>query len=206
MKNTNTNTMASESIKAQFYLFAMRLTEELNKKNAHDQLYSSLKSLGSEWYQPAKDEDRRIQFVQIGSLLACRSTVKPEGVDFALIEVKASAGDSLDIKVRLPMMHRYRDENGAKYMPIKKEDKVKLYTELLERNGMKVESLAWRGAFDETIYFTKKKNKVAIPVDDIKALVRIEDADKFSHSLLHGIGRCKTYGCGMISIIDKVGG
>lgn len=206
MSTTATNTTENTELRLfagiKFYLFALRMKENIKEQNAHKQLYAALKDLDNDWYQPTDSEDRRIQFVQQGEMLICRSTVEPVGVQSIMIEQTVTVGETLDIRVRLPMMRRHRNEKGTRFIPIKKEDKTEFYTALLNRNGMEVKNLKWYGALDNTVFFIKNKHTVAIPVDDIKATVTITDAKAFASSLLYGIGRCKTYGCGMISVIE----
>lgn len=188
-----------------FHVFALGLSEDIKEKNAHQQLYAALKNLDGDWYEPQGTEPRRIQFVQLGSHLACRSTVKPEGVSSITIEISAKAEQVCDIKVRLPTLRRERDENSKVKgcIAIEKKDKVGFYSNILNRNGMETLDLVWEAAIDETIFFSKNKVTVAVPVDDIQATVKIKDVFKFIDAILHGVGRYKTYGCGMISIIDE---
>lgn len=198
-------TPSQKSQKTVVYLFGLHLSKSLADANAHDQLYEAFKPLKDDWYQATDDESRRIQFIQKENALVCRSSVEPRGLEFLAEHVEVSNGDQIKVNIRLPAMRRLKRNNVTRTIPIKKEDKVEYYSGILNRNGISVDKLEWVGRPANTVFFTQKKAKVAIPVDDVSAVITITDAAAFINAMQCGVGRYKTYGCGMIVIVKDEG-
>lgn len=187
------------------YTFGLCMKHPLSEKNAHDQLYDEFKHLKDDWYQAQGDESRRIQFIQKDNALLCQSSVEPKGLAFNKKEIKVTIGDRVKIRVRLPALRRLKKDNVTRMIPIKSEDKDDYYSSILERKGVEVYAIDWEEKRENTIFFTNNKRKVAIPVDDVDAIVLVTDLDAFINSIQQGVGRYKTYGCGMIEVVKNQG-
>lgn len=188
---------------AVMYSFALIMPKPLTERNAHNQLYDMLKPLKSDWYQARDNETRRILFVQHHNALLCKSSVMPEGVAFKEEVNEVTTGDRIKISVRLPAMRRFRQKGVTKLIPIEFEDRDDYYSGILSRSGADVDSIEWLPNPDSTIFFKSGSTMVTIPVDDVSAWVSVKDAELFAEAIVRGVGRYKTYGCGMISIIKK---
>lgn len=193
--------VAEKTKTALVYSFGLCMKKPLTEKNAHDQLYDAFKPLRDDWYQAQGDENRRIQFIQKDDALLCRSSVEPKGLPFKQNEIEITDGEKIKIVVRLPAMRRLKKNEITRSVPIKQEDKDDYYSAILNRNGMEVDVIDWEERRENTVFFTNKKKKVTIPVDDVVAIVTITDAEDFIKSMQQGVGRYKTYGCGMIEIL-----
>lgn len=188
--------------KAITHSFAITLTEPLDKKNIHDQLYEALAQTGGDWYQPAVDEKRRIQFVKKSEFLVCRSTHKPAAAISLEKSIEVSNGDHLRLEVRLPTIKRTLDgdpRGKGKTVPLSQEEKAPFFTNLLTKNGMGVLSLTHKYSPGNDVSF-KSSVKVVIDTCDVTAMIEITDAEKFMDAYLYGIGRYRTYGCGMLNV------
>lgn len=197
--------VAEKTKTALVYSFGLCMEKPLVEKNAHDQLYDAFKPLKDDWYQAKGNENRRIQFIQKDDVLLCRSSVEPRGIAFNEKEIKVTDGDKLKIVVRLPAMRRLKKNDVTRSVPIKSEDKDDYYSGILNRNGMEVIAVDWEEKRENTVFFTNKKAKVTVPVDDVFAIITVTDADAFIESMQQGVGRYKTYGCGMIEILRVKG-
>ena len=203
MSEASKNPSSTATKSAVMYSFALIMPKPLTERNAHNQLYDMLKTLKSDWYQAKDDENRRILFVQHSNALLCRSSNKPQGVAFKKEVKEVTTGDRIKISVRLPAMRRFRQKGITRLIPIELEDRDDYYSGILSRNGVEVDSIEWLPNPDSTIFFKSGKTMVTVPVDDVSAWVSVKDAEMFVEAILRGVGRYKTYGCGMISIIKK---
>ncbi|WP_339343535.1 type I-E CRISPR-associated protein Cas6/Cse3/CasE [uncultured Psychrobacter sp.] len=188
--------------KATTHSFAITLTEPLDKKNIHDQLYEALAKTDGDWYQPAENETRRIQFVKKSEFLVCRSTHKPTSAISLEKSIEVSNGDHLRLEVRLPGSKRTLegDPRGkGKTVPLLPDEKTPFFTDLLSKNGMGVLSLTHKYSPGNDIAFKSSVN-VVIDTCDVTAMIEVTDAEKFMNAYLYGVGRYKTYGCGMLNV------
>ena len=69
--------LVNNTQKTTSYTFALALTDAVDKKNTHDQLYDALALTGGDWYQAKGSEPRCIQFIKKANFLICRSTRQP---------------------------------------------------------------------------------------------------------------------------------
>lgn len=191
---------------ATVYSFGFGLAEPLAEKNAHDQLYIALNNEKGDWYDAKGSESRRLQFIHKSNgngqeFLLCRSNAQPHTTNlfYRAESMAVSTGDKVKISVRLPAVRRLAQKGKTSMRSILDSDKDDYYSGILERFGMRVITIAWASAPESTIVFTKKKSKVVIPVNDVAANVEIVDAEKFIDAFCTGVGRYKTYGCGMIN-------
>lgn len=195
------NITPNKSVVAKSYMFAITLSEPIREKNTHDQLYEALLATPGNWYQAQPNEPRCIQFIRKGNFLICRSTRKPPS-DIALEEtLEVSGSDYMQIDVRLPKSRRTdRDHprGKGKSIPLHDHELADYFKALLSRHGMGVLSLDIKPAHDHNIFFTVNKAVVDIQTCDVRATVKITNAADFESAYLYGIGRYKTYGCGMI--------
>lgn len=183
------------------YTFGVHLTESIRKKNTHDQLYKALEKLGDDWYQPEQGEQRRIQFLQANNTLICRSNKQPVGIEYKKTQFCVSDGDTLKLKVRLPALYREKiTEKKSKTRLLGDDEKEAIYTSILERIGVTCDLLVWVNNPAVTVEFKKGGNKVILPLDEVVAVVEVVDSEKFIYAINNGIGRFKTYGCGMVRI------
>ena len=188
------------------YSFAFGLSQPLSKRNAHDQLYTALMAEKGDWYKP-RDEARCIQFVQKvndtgQAFLICRSNTQPTNTNLFFKEnvISVATGETIKVDVRLPAMRRLVQQSKTRMKPILDGDKESYYGAILERFGMRVNAVGWASVPASTIFFTKKSRKVTIPVDDVTAQIEVIDAELFIQAFRSGVGRYKTYGCGMIHV------
>ena len=121
----------------------------------------------------------------------------PEGVAFKEEVNEVATGDRIKISVRLPAMRRFRQKGVTKLIPIEFEDRDDYYSGILSRSGAEVDSIEWLPNPDSTIFFKSGSTMVTIPVDDVSAWVSVKDAELFAEVIVRGVGRYKTYGCGM---------
>jgi len=185
------------------YSFALALTEPVDKKNTHDQLYDGLAKIGGEWYQPAAGEQRRIQYVKKADFLICRSTHQPTAAIYLEESIEVSNGDYLKIELRLPASSRTppgHPRGKNKIEPLKDADKVPYFSQVLSKHGMGVLSMTQKPAVGNSIYFNANGHKVLIKTCDVVATIKVTDIDAFINAYKNGVGRYKTYGCGMLNI------
>lgn len=185
------------------YSFALALTEPLDKKNTHDQLYEALAKVGGDWYQPAANEQRRIQYVKKADFLICRSTHKPTAAIALEETTEVSNGDFLNVEVRLPASSRTppgHPRGKNKIEPLKEEDKIPYFSSLFAKHGMGVLSMTQKPSFGNNIQFKGKGAQVVVRTCDVVATVKVTDVDAFINAYQLGLGRYKTYGCGMLNI------
>lgn len=193
-------------VAATVWSFGFGLAEPLSKINAHDQLYVALNNEKGDWYDAKGNESRRLQFVQKSNhngqdFLLCRSNTQPENTNLFYQEqtINVKKGESIKLSVRLPAVRRFVHKGKTSMRTILDSDKDDYYSGVLERFGMKVLTIAWAAAPESTVVFNKKNSKVVIPVNDVAAHVEIVDAKIFIEAICNGVGRYKTYGCGMIN-------
>lgn len=185
------------------YSFALALTEPLDKKNTHDQLYDALAQVGGDWYQPAVGEPRRVQYAKKAGFLICRSTHKPTAAIALEETIEVSNGDILNVELRLPASSRTppgHPRGKNKMEPLKEEDKIPYFSQLLSKHGMGVLSMTQKHSFDNNIQFKGASARVVIHTCDVVATVKVMDVEAFINAYQLGVGRYKTYGCGMLNI------
>lgn len=192
---------SSSDVTSKTYTFAITLTQAVESRNVHDQLYDALLATDGSWYQSENNEPRCIQFVRKGDFLICRSIRNPpDGI--ALEEVlEVSNNDYMQIEVRLPKSRRTHAEHPrgkGKSVPLHHHETTTYFKDLLSRHGMGVLNIDVKPAYNHNVFFKANGATVDIQTCNVTATVKITDAKAFESAYLYGVGRYKTYGCGMI--------
>lgn len=180
----------------------------MTTRNIHDTVFERLHaSSNNNWWTPARipenEGKRHIQFTPNGqaNLVLIRSNVEPPD-DFPSkpIDYTVETGDKISLTVNLISqfnnIHKNK-ETKKKYANLRlmtHEEKMTLATTLLQKAGLQVNELSYtpNGA-------VICKNGYHQRIMLVKATAKIVDVQAFSDAILHGIGRLKTYGLGMIT-------
>ena len=150
-------------------------------------------------YVPGSGLPRPYQFYKSGGQVLVRSHVLPlrGGLEIKPETLLFEEGENLRIGVTLDPFRRNRNRE----IPVQDPPEVWEWSrELLEKQGLEVQSLSVKKMFSPPAHSRQKVNPIPLYFWEVEAEVKVADPEKFRQALAHGVGRKRVYGAGMIRV------
>lgn len=179
-----------------------------NKKSAHNVLFKNLSSLddSTKWLSNAPD-NRIVQFVSYPGQVIARLNKEPLHVICHKIDNTFNEGAEIKIAVKLcgSLERKKKLVNNAAVMLegkiLNDDEKLSLANSLLKRAGLDVLGVAINDT--ENIKFFKNNRQVQIKTFEAFATCKILDLHSFINAWNTGVGKRRTWGCGMLRLIES---
>ena len=166
-------------------------------KNVHELINSHAHPAARDWVfsvTPMPPDNRLAIVTARGPELAGHLEKQPA-------KLNVNVADQLRVECTLACSRRHRNDNGRDVeRPVPATDVAEFAAEVLGRNGMSAEGVELKGY--QKRWIDHPRGEFFIIEGRVVADVQITDTAAFAKAYLHGVGRKKTYGFGMIEVID----
>lgn len=178
-----------------------------NKKSAHQVLFKNLSSLDDKTKWLSNEyENRVVQFVSYPGQVIARLNKEPLHIICQKIETNFALNQEVKIVVKLcGSLERKKKVIDNHVIQIEgkilnTDERINLAKHLLNKAGLEVSGLAIQDT--DNIRFYKHHRLIQLKTFEAFATCSIRDLESFVQAWNIGIGKRRTWGCGMLRVIE----
>jgi hypothetical protein len=199
--------MSSKTI--EHWLVRFGIDSDNQHKSAHEILFKNLNSLDdkTKWLSNSSDQ-RVVQFVAYPEHVIARLNKEPRHVICLKVQKTFSTDQEIELAVKLcGSLEKKKKIIGTEVKVsngriLTDDEKLEFAENILIKSGLNVLGLAIQDS--ENIKFVKNKRIVQIKTFEVHAKCKIIDLDKFVEAWNIGIGKRRTWGCGMLRVREAI--
>lgn len=186
------------------WLVQFKMNSE-QKKSAHQVLFKNLNSLddNTQWLSNSC-EQRIVQFVAFPDMVIARLNKEPKHIICQKIEKTFTLEQEIELTVKLCGSLERKKKTGQDGITVlegkilNEEERHELAKQILLRAGLEIIGLVTQET--DNIKFFKNKRVVQIKTFEAYAKCRIVNLESFSAAWYAGVGKRRTWGCGMLRV------
>lgn len=186
------------------WLVQFKMNSE-QKKSAHQVLFKNLNSLDNDTQWLSKScEQRIVQFVAFPDMVIARLNKEPNHIVCQKLEKTFTIGQEIELTVKLCGSLERKKKKGQDGVTVLEgkilndEERHEFTKQILSRAGLEIIGLVIQET--DNIKFFKNKRVVQIKTFEAYAKCKIVNLESFSTAWNLGVGKRRTWGCGMLRV------